>query len=645
MKGGILTLLLSISYLLSFGQAADPVAEGILYINEQFAKYNPYNTSFRIDRNKKTVAWYNDYGEREAPLSAVELRVTEEKHIGVYCLDSNSSCIVQDRGSSSNTSSYDMTFKDSNGDFPASGYLVVAQFELIRRELGVSSYSSGSNSSSSYSSSSSSVDYTKIRENLSYVNSKFATYNEYDTKFEFNTTNGVLTLSDEFGYMKTHISELTFYADYTNNWIEVATESGEQCMIYYSPSGYRQGSHFDSYTMGLRYNDKLISDASTVISKLNEIKAMYAPGTAAYIETGISYVNEVFSIYNAYNTRFAVDQSQKLMAVSDQFGSFKSPSYNTEYRVDVHFGVYCKSGSACLSKYDTYGSRETGSDRTDYTMGLRHNDTLINEAYVVARILNNIAQAITSGSGSGSSYSGSVDINAKLNYINGEFAKYNSYNARWSVNTSAKTITWTNDFGSHTAYLGDVEIKGHSDKNWVGVYCNGGSECIQYVSSSSSSNSTYTEYTMGFADGSSTPASMDSVISAFSEIKSALLGGSRSSTSAPITIDQKISYINGIFASSSTYKNVWTVNQATKQLIGKTASCEVIINLNELTDVTYQESGGKTGIKFYSKSKGIREKCNSYDNYVEYSHEYLYTASDARNVIGEILAIRDLVLR
>ena len=73
MKGRALSILLGLVYLQALGQSnLDVTSKNILYINQEFAKYNPYNTMFRIDKDDKRLIWYNAYGERSGDLYDLE---------------------------------------------------------------------------------------------------------------------------------------------------------------------------------------------------------------------------------------------------------------------------------------------------------------------------------------------------------------------------------------------------------------------------------------------------------------------------------------------------------------------------------------------------------------------------------------------
>ncbi len=442
MKGRALAVILGFTFSWVMGQSnLDVVSTNILFINQEFAKYNPYNTMFRIDKNEKKLIWYNEYGERKALLEDVEFKVTTAKHVGVYCIDGDN-CIEQ--SGSTNTNDYDMTFKDDAGNFPSTGYQIPDKFNEIKRSLGVPVRTSTSSSSSS--TSSSSIDYAKIRSNLEYVNAKFASYNSYNTSFELNTSTGELKVKDKFGYIALHISKIEFYLDYTDNYFRVRSKAQRYELQNYSTYGTRQDKAYWSYGLGLSYDGKLISEAPTVVQKLNEIRDMYDVNSPTYTTTALAYVNGMFDKYNDYDAEFGFETSTKLMIFKNEFGMYKSNAADTKYEIDenTHFKVYCSSGTDCMHKYDDYGSRKYGDEINNYTMGLRYSDSVINEGVAVAEILTSIAQVVARGgnsSGSGSStttYGNSIDD--RLRKINDVFTEHGEYKYTWTVDYTYKQL-------------------------------------------------------------------------------------------------------------------------------------------------------------------------------------------------------------
>jgi hypothetical protein len=513
MKGRALSILLGLVYLQAVGQSnLDVTSKNILYINQEFAKYNPYNTMFRIDKDDKKLIWYNEYGERSGDLYDLEFRVNSSS-VGVYCIDGDE-CIDND---GSTIAQYTMTFEDDNGDQPSSATLIPEKFNEIKRGLGVTVRGSSTGGSGLK------VDYTKIRDNLAYINSKFSYYNDYDTKFSVNTYTGELTCSDKFGQLKAHISKLEFYLDYTDNLFRLRSRSQREEIGYYNTYGTRQEKAYWSYGMGLNYDGKLISDAPTVVAKLNEIRDMFDVNSSSYVSTSLAYVNAMFNKYNDYETSFSADNTYKTMTVKDKYRSFKSYANKTGYEIDSEskFKIYCTDYSTCMMEYDSYGTREDPSeDNSSYRMGLNFNDSLIAEAQALTEILNDIAKIV--------------------------------------------------------------------------------------------------------ANGGTSP------------------GGGYGTT-----ISERVRHINDLFEDHGEYKYTWTVDETYKQLIGKSSYCTLTINLNEIDYIYYTTKSSSTnpsGLQIHSDSKGIREQCGSGDEYIDNKYYYLDSESYARDVISEMLAIKQQVL-
>ncbi|MGB0428927.1 MAG: hypothetical protein ACPGLV_00540 [Bacteroidia bacterium] len=514
MKGRVLAIIMGFAFTWAMAQSnLDVVSSNILYINQEFAKYNPYNTMFRIDKISKKLLWYNEYGDREALLEDVEFRITDQFHIGVYCIDGDD-CIDQSGGYK--TDNYDMTYEDDDGNFPSSGYQIPTKFNEIKQELGVAIRTSMALSSTG-------IDYAKIGSNLEYINSKFALYNEYNTRFELNTTTGELKVKDKFGYIAMHISKFEFELDYEKQYFRVKSRSGRYELQNFDLSGNRKEKAYANYGLVLRYNDKLISDAPAMAAKLKEIREMYDINSAGYVNTAINYVNGMFDKYNEYSAQFGAEPMSKMMVFSNKFGTYKSQAADTEYRIDGNnFGVFCKGEIDCMLKYNDDGTRKYGSEIDFYTMGLRYEDSVIAEGIAVAEILSSVAQLVANGQ-----------------------------------NNSGGTNTYGN------------------------------------------------------------------------------------------SIADRLSKINDLFTEHGQYQYNWSVDYTYKQLIGKSSYCTIKVNLNQLDNVMYYYNVGSSypsGLKIVSDSKGINENCSGTQNYIDNKLYYLDTEVNARTVISEMLAIKEMVL-
>jgi hypothetical protein len=124
-------------------------------------------------------------------------------------------------------------------------------------------------------------------------------------------------------------------------------------------------------------------------------------------------------------------------------------------------------------------------------------------------------------------------------------------------------------------------------------------------------------------------------------------GGSSSGGGYGTTISERVRHINDLFEDHGEYKYTWTVDETYKQLIGKSSYCTLTINLNELDYIYYTTKSSSTnpsGLQIHSDSKGIREQCGSGDDYIDNKYYYLDSESYARDVISEMLAIKQQVL-
>ncbi len=92
-------------------------SEAILnYINEEFSKYNAYNTVWKIDYKTKQLIWSNDFGTNYVDFNSSEIRIDHANNwIGVYCLTGDK-CIKQitTSGSATYYDQYTMSLNDNS---------------------------------------------------------------------------------------------------------------------------------------------------------------------------------------------------------------------------------------------------------------------------------------------------------------------------------------------------------------------------------------------------------------------------------------------------------------------------------------------------------------------------------------------------
>ena len=108
------------------------------YINQQFADYNKYNTVWSINYNTKQLIWKNDFGTNTVSFKDCEVRADYQNGwIGVYCLNSDSECIVQvtNSGSKDYYKQYTMSLNDNDGTMISHMSKVIGEFAAIKNAV------------------------------------------------------------------------------------------------------------------------------------------------------------------------------------------------------------------------------------------------------------------------------------------------------------------------------------------------------------------------------------------------------------------------------------------------------------------------------------------------------------------------------
>jgi hypothetical protein len=375
------------------------------------------------------------------------------------------------------------------------------------------------------------------------------------------------------------------------------------------------------------------------------------------IDANLKYINEQFSLYNEYQTSFSVDIAAKEIICEDDFGVLKAKFSDVEIREEGdNVGIFClNENSKCIRYYDKNGTRLYDQDYSDYTMGLRKNDKIIPHINTVLSKFAELKRLVTSTSNYSTSTAdnggGNSKLSENLRYINEQFRLYNGYETSFSVDMKSKEVICEDKFGILKANWSDVEIREKGSN--VGIFClNENSKCIRgYKKTGERDVTDYVDYTMGLRENDKMIPHINTVLSKFAEIKNIVLnsGGSSSSvgnnTKVRGQVEAELSIINQIFERSSQYKNIYSVDYATKTITAKTESCRAVVPVKSGLSLNYYKRDGTYGEGFYfeNSDKSILESCTSFEDYTEKTYEYVSNYNDVQTVIRSLNKIISLL--
>jgi hypothetical protein len=105
------------------------------YINEQFKKYNKFNTRFFIDLDEQELVWIQEFGESRAPLDMIDFEADyKQGWFVIYCKDGRSKCVTSTnpKGKKIQNSEYSMSLMENDKVIPHIDDVINKFKELIQ---------------------------------------------------------------------------------------------------------------------------------------------------------------------------------------------------------------------------------------------------------------------------------------------------------------------------------------------------------------------------------------------------------------------------------------------------------------------------------------------------------------------------------
>ncbi|MBL4662835.1 MAG: hypothetical protein JKY22_04610, partial [Flavobacteriaceae bacterium] len=227
----------------------------------------------------------------------------------------------------------------------------------------------------------------------------------------------------------------------------------------------------------------------------------------------LNYVNSLFSLYNEYNTKLAIDTDSNELIFTDDFSELRGNFGAVEFRRSNELmGLYCKSGAECMSVADVDTGVSDGY-KAQYTFGLQENDEAIPEMDRAIEKLNAMLVGLSGGASGSSSSSLSSVAKSNLKIINDAFDEYNSYETVFSV--KGKNLHWDSSVANVSASLNNLTFYIDYENNWMVMRCTDG-DCLEGSSSKDS-------YSMGLSTSSGIAPNIEKVLQAFNDLRREIL--------------------------------------------------------------------------------------------------------------------------
>lgn len=230
----------------------DPkVDETLSYINNLLDAYNIYDSSLSINLYSGDIIFKDKFSVFSGKFAEVEFRRNGES-MGIFCKNGSDCLRQQDlETGESMPDAEKYTFGIKKGGKAVEG--TDQAIERLNRMLSI--LSGGKHNISTVS--------AAIKDNLRVINRAYANYNKYQTVFSVEGDN--LRWVSSVADVTVPLNNVTFYINYSNNWMVLKCISGE-CF-----SG--SSSYLEEYSMSLETQDpKIAPNIEDVLQAFNNIR-------------------------------------------------------------------------------------------------------------------------------------------------------------------------------------------------------------------------------------------------------------------------------------------------------------------------------------------------------------------------------------
>ena len=243
-------------------------------------------------------------------------------------------------------------------------------------------------------------------------------------------------------------------------------------------------------------------------------------------------------------------------------------------------------------------------------------------------------------------------IEENLQYVNTQFEQYNDFETSFAVDKLNKKIVCRDKFGTYSASLQDIEIRIDTLKKSIGLFCiDNSTKCISSTQRDGNEGVSLTRYTMELTQKGKLISNANVVIEKLLSVKKEVIEVEAISLetqneSLEDRVEREIQNINVIFQDHSHYQNDWSFDWENLMLINKSSSCEVRVPIAKMTIEYFEKDNQqeyRKGFVFKSANDNIYVKCESYENNVSKTHEYVDSLKFAEAVINSIKNIQTIV--
>jgi hypothetical protein len=313
------------------------------------------------------------------------------------------------------------------------------------------------------------------------------------------------------------------------------------------------------------------------------------------VKDALTYINEQFKEYNAYNMQWKVDEVKKTVTSTSTYYKITYPLESIEtieyIASDQVMEFTCKGDKNCISLYDLDNSTTStkSSNRANLTSG-----SSIGKK--VADAFLTIQSELVKGSGSNvlstelpNKPIKNANVKKALDYINEQFKEYNAYDLQWGVDEANKILVSKSKYFRVEYPLASIsEFKYKTEI--VTLSCSDDGECITSLDLDYKTTSTKSSNTVNLTSGNTIGAK---VIENFYIIQKELTGINNSNISndggniANPKIKQALDYINEQFKEYNAYNMQWKVDEIKKTVTSTSTYYKITYPLETIETIEY----------------------------------------------------------
>ncbi len=371
-----------------------------------------------------------------------------------------------------------------------------------------------------------------IQQSLHFINRQCAQFNKYDTSCDVDPENGKIIFFDKYGMYSALLNDVEFKSGQAGVSIEIGCDGETKCFSSLKKDG-SPGQNFPAFTIGFSKNGEDQADIEALLQHFYNLKnsvlqinpdAVALPDdiSKSDIETQLQMLNALFDEHSPEAVFWSFDFENQFVMGKTNSCEWHIPItrmsisfIENDTTKDFQNGIIFQAHQSDI--IENCSGLESRISRTVYYL-----DSL-EKALDAIRCLEIIQHSVLSQSGVNTTDQASGLMAQLLNYINGQFEKYNQYQTRFYVDVATQELVWVQEFGISRAQIGQISFSADQQNGWLLINCE--AEDLKCITSTSFQGQKYQseEYSMSIKENDQIIPHFDTVVAKFYELKTVAL--------------------------------------------------------------------------------------------------------------------------